>query len=200
MEILKYSNSQNVHIWSSARLVAQGYNSDTNAKDDGLHMSAKGLNYAIQILLNMYCNDQMNYNDGTCCSDPESITTLQLITFVVFSLFVVIAILVLFHRKFFVKTYKWHLLVNEDIDESNDNQVLKLSEVKSYYELITSLAKLAVIMFYFFLCDRTNFFMKENKYFTQPNFFLPIAYVFALGLFFTEESSHTIVLHRDQTH
>ena len=54
-------------------------------------------------------------------------------------------------------------------------------------------------MFYFFLCDRTNFFMKENKYFTQPNFFLPIAYVFALGLFFTEESSHTIVLHRDQT-
>jgi hypothetical protein len=41
--------------------------------------------------------------------------------------------------------------------------------------------------------------MKENKYYTQPNFFLPIAYVFALGLFFTEESSHTIVLHRDQT-
>lgn len=199
MEILKYSSSRNVHVWSSARLIAQGYNSDTTEKDDGLHMSPKGLHYAIQILFNMYCNDQMNYNDGTCCSDPETVTTLQLITFVVFAVFVVMAIVILVHRKFFVKSYRFHLLVNEETEESNNSQVLQTTEVKSYSELITSLAKLALIMLYFYLCDRTNFFMKENKYFTRPNFFLPIAYVFALGLFFTEESSHTIVLHRDQT-
>lgn len=30
--------------------------------------------------------------------------------------------------------------------------------------------------------------MKENKYFTYTNFFLPLGYLFALGLFFTEES------------
>ncbi|CAN8023544.1 unnamed protein product, partial [Ixodes persulcatus] len=41
--------------------------------------------------------------------------------------------------------------------------------------------------------------MKENKYYTHLNFFLPVAYVFALGLFFTEETQHTQVLHRDQT-
>ena len=200
MEILKYSISQNVHIWSSARLVAQGYTSDNNDKNDGLHMSAKGLHYAIQILFNMYCNDQMNYNDGTCCSDPETVTTLQMITFIVLVIFLVMAIVILVHRKFFVRSYRFHLLVNEESEESNENQqVMQSTEVKSYSELITSLAKLAVIMFYFYLCDRTNFFMKENKYFTRPNFFLPIAYVFALGLFFTEESSHTIVLHRDQT-
>jgi len=199
MEILKYSTTKNVHIWSSARLVAQGYNSDSdNENNDGLHMSPIALNYATQILLNMYCNDQMNYNDGTCCSDPESMTTIQMITFAVFIIFILIAVVILFHRKFSSKHYRWHLLVNEDTDEPSD-RVTSETEVKSYYELITSLAKLGLIMSYFFLCDRTNFFMKENKYYTQPNFFLPIAYVFALGLFFTEESSHTIVLHRDQT-
>ncbi|KFM77878.1 CAS1 domain-containing protein 1, partial [Stegodyphus mimosarum] len=54
-------------------------------------------------------------------------------------------------------------------------------------------------MAYFFLCDRTNFFMKENKYFTYTTFFLPLGYLFALGLFFTEESQFTQILHRDQT-
>ncbi|XP_013788587.1 N-acetylneuraminate 9-O-acetyltransferase-like isoform X2 [Limulus polyphemus] len=51
-------------------------------------------------------------------------------------------------------------------------------------------------MFFIF---RTNFFMKENKYYTHLTFFIPFAYVFALGLFFSEESQHTQVLHRDQT-
>jgi hypothetical protein len=41
--------------------------------------------------------------------------------------------------------------------------------------------------------------MKENKYYTPLNFWLPIGYVFAVGLFFHEESRSTRVLHRDQT-
>lgn len=54
------------------------------------------------------------------------------------------------------------------------------------------------IMAYFFVCDRTNFFMKENKYYSEFSFWLPIAYVFVLGLFFTEDSKFTKVMHRDQ--
>lgn len=46
---------------------------------------------------------------------------------------------------------------------------------------------------------RTNVFMKENKYYSDLNFWLPILYVFVLGFFFNEESSSTRVLHRDQT-
>ena len=53
---------------------------------------------------------------------------------------------------------------------------------------ITALAKLGMIMAYFYLCDRTNFFMKENKYYSEWSFWLPVGYVFALGLFFTDES------------
>lgn len=41
--------------------------------------------------------------------------------------------------------------------------------------------------------------MKENKYYSPISFWLPLGYVFALGLFFTEDSRYTKVLHRDQT-
>lgn len=67
------------------------------------------------------------------------------------------------------------------------------------YTLFTSLAKIALIMGYFFVCDRTNFFMKENKYYSEFSFWLPVGYMCALGLFFTEDSRFTKVLHRDQT-
>ena len=62
-----------------------------------------------------------------------------------------------------------------------------------------SLGKLALIVSYFYVCDRTNFFMKENKYFTPINFWLPVLYMTVLGIFFNEESSYTAVMHRDQT-
>lgn len=61
-----------------------------------------------------------------------------------------------------------------------------------------ALSILAVIMAYFYLCDRTNFFMKENKYYSEFSFWIPVSYVFVLGLFFTEESKFTKVLHHDQ--
>lgn len=41
--------------------------------------------------------------------------------------------------------------------------------------------------------------MKENKHYTHVSFWLPVFYVFTLGLFFNEESRSTRVLHRDQT-
>jgi len=66
------------------------------------------------------------------------------------------------------------------------------------YQALTSLAKLALIMGFFFICDRTTMFMKENKYFTQTNFWLPVIYILVLGIFFTEDSTYTKVMHYDQ--
>lgn len=67
------------------------------------------------------------------------------------------------------------------------------------FEPILSLATLGCIMAYFYLCDRTNFFMKENKYYSEFSFWIPVCWLFAVGLFFTEDSKFTKVLHRDQT-
>lgn len=72
------------------------------------------------------------------------------------------------------------------------------SNTSNYFELFKAISKLSLIMLYFFICDRTNFFMKENKYYSEFSFWLPIGYVTVLGLFFTEESNFTKVLHRDQ--
>lgn len=41
--------------------------------------------------------------------------------------------------------------------------------------------------------------MKENKYYSAVSFWLPLGYVFTIGLFFTEESRYTKIMNRDQT-
>ncbi|XP_046397120.1 N-acetylneuraminate 9-O-acetyltransferase [Ischnura elegans] len=179
MEILQHSGAQ---LWSSSRLIAQG---NLEESDDGLHIGPLALKHDTQILLNMYCNDHMNFNDGTCCSSPEHYTTLQVVTFSSLGVCALIAGVMLTRKTLRrVKVY---------------GKGVKMVEESEIYVLMTGLAKLGFIMAYFFLCDRTNFFMKENKYFSQVGFWLPIGYVFALGLFFTEDSRSTKVLHRDQT-
>lgn len=66
-------------LWQSSRLVVGGM-----VSDDGLSLSDTALRHDTQILLNMYCNDHMNFNDGTCCSSAEPHTTLQVLTFSLF--------------------------------------------------------------------------------------------------------------------
>lgn len=72
-----------VLIWSSSRLIAQGY---TREMIDGLHVGKNTIGWDVQILLNMYCNDHMNFNDGTCCTTIETATTTQLVIAVIFIL------------------------------------------------------------------------------------------------------------------
>lgn len=77
LDVLLYSD---VYMWRSARLVAEGMISES---PDGVSLASKPLQHSVQILLNMYCNDYMNFNDGTCCSSAESCTTLQIVTFII---------------------------------------------------------------------------------------------------------------------
>ena len=48
--------------------------------DNGIHFLLFLGVQDVQILMNKYCNDHMNFNDGTCCSSSEPVTTLQIIT------------------------------------------------------------------------------------------------------------------------
>ncbi|CAF4926844.1 unnamed protein product [Pieris macdunnoughi] len=182
VEILQHSATK---MWNSPRLAASGATSP-----DGMSLSATALRHSTQILLNMFCNDHMNFNDGTCCAQPEPCTQLQLMTF---ALFLLCAVLVLMRS-----IWKWSQTIKQKIEGYslvNQPAITKPSPM-------VALAKLGMIMAYFYLCDRTNFFMKENKYYSEWSFWLPVGYVFALGLFFTDESkstSHSRVLHREQT-
>lgn len=78
--ILKYSG---VQIWSSSRSISEGL---IDEAVDGWQLSKLAAQHDIQILLNMYCNDNMNYNDGSCCSSAEPYTVLQIITYAAFGI------------------------------------------------------------------------------------------------------------------
>ncbi|KAL3275434.1 hypothetical protein HHI36_020195 [Cryptolaemus montrouzieri] len=190
IEILIYSSTD---LWWSTRLIGEGMISESK---DGIHLTPKPLRHNTQILLNMYCNDYMNFNDGTCCSSTESYTIVQIVTFLALGTCVVIAAIMIaikvFTRWRRTLCHEYTLLMDEHQTPEPESSLDKC------YTLFVSLARLSVIMLYFVICDRTNFFMKENKYYSEFSFWLPIGYITALGLFFTEDSKFTKVLHRDQ--
>ncbi|XP_034831379.1 N-acetylneuraminate (7)9-O-acetyltransferase [Maniola hyperantus] len=183
LEILQHSDTK---IWDSPRLASAAASSG-----DGLSISPTALRHSAQILLNMFCNDHMNFNDGTCCAQPEPCTQLQLLTFALFLLCAVLASI--------RGVWRWSQNIKQRLDGYS---LVNQKVVVETPSAMAAIAKLGMIMAYFYLCDRTNFFMKENKYYSEWSFWLPVGYVFALGLFFTDESktsSHSRVLHREQT-
>lgn len=182
-------------IWSSSRKVALGMKHGLS--DDGLHINKAALLIDSQMLLNMYCNNDMNHNDGSCCNSTEQTTTLQVITGLGFLACMAISVGMVAYRR---RVRRILNKARQAAELSGQNGTVIPTDYNSaFLEIFTSLAKLGLIMVYFYLCDRTNFFMKENKYYTHLNFFLPFVYVMILGLFFTETSSQTSLLHRDQT-
>ncbi len=67
-QILEHSAAQ---VWWSSRLLAQGRIDESFGEAyPGDHTLA----HTTQILLNAYCNDHMNFKDGTCCWSAEPYT------------------------------------------------------------------------------------------------------------------------------
>ncbi|XP_023288238.1 N-acetylneuraminate 9-O-acetyltransferase [Orussus abietinus] len=198
-EILSHSGA---HLWESSRLVGTGV---LEQSPDGYLSSSLSLRHKVQILLNTHCNDHMNFDDGSCCSYPEAATTLQLLTFSALGLCIVIGGGAWLYKNLFQTSVTYSRISTEEIEraeEINPTDASKVEQTQSqdYYTLITSLALLSIIFAYFYLCDRTNFFMKENKYYSEFSFWLPLGYILALGLFFTEDCERgPRALNREQT-
>lgn len=103
----------------------------------------------------MYCNDNMNYNDATCCSSSEKVSKLQLVTFTILTVSFIMATGAFIHRlwkkaresrfasyqSFKYNGYHGHFEPDDNFSEGQ-------------YHALTSLAKLALIMGFFFICDR----------------------------------------------
>lgn len=62
---------------------------------DGLHLPQEALGWDVQVLLNMICNNYMNFDDGSCCTAPENPTPLQMVLAVFFATSFVIAFMVM---------------------------------------------------------------------------------------------------------
>jgi len=178
----------NILVWSSLYRLAEG---TLDEMKDGLHLSELALSKGTQMILNLVCNDNMNFNDGSCCKSSDHRTSLQTITFSILGGAAAISLVI----------FVYELMCNRNGGRYETLPgSLNLCPLPSnaFTNFVFPLAKLAVIMSYFYICDRTNFFMKENKYFTPINFLLPVLYLTVLGLFFNEKSSYTSILHKDQ--
>ena len=190
------SNAGGVMLWSSIYGLAEG---TMDQMTDGFHMSELAANKATQMLLNLVCNDNMNFNDGSCCKSSDRPTSLQIIAFIVMGVGLVLTAIIVFYEmckrqpshQYHHSRYRF-LPRPGELLECN----LPLNNLTS---LILCVAKLSLIIAYFYICDRTNIFMKENKYFTPINFWLPVLYITVVGVFFNEESSSCIMMHRDMT-
>lgn len=76
--VFRYSDAI---VWKSAWHISNGL---VDSAIEGYRVCSLGLKHQVQILLNMYCNDYMNYNDGSCCSSSEPYTNLQIVSYAVF--------------------------------------------------------------------------------------------------------------------
>lgn len=174
---------------------------------DGLHLPVQALKIESHILVNFLCNDLIRPIDGSCCQSSPYVTYTQKILALLG--FVCLASAVTFT---FLKLKKkqcssiGHEVLTSNGDVGHDVEKLLPEETKketekidAVMEITISLAKYSLIMFYFFVCDRTNIFMKGNKHFTNARFFLPLLYVMSLGLFGIVPTSQTSFLNRDQT-
>lgn len=211
IEMLSHSGT---HLWESSRLIGQGV---LEQSPDGYLASPHSLRHKIQILLNTHCNDYMNFGDGTCCSSPEAATTLQLVTLFALIIWISLGLTIWLYRKLFNRPEFFYTRIDnngsnkpEETEDSINLQISQDEEIlqpqtpiqppQNFYTLITSVAIFSSILAYFYLCDRTNFFMKENKYYSEFSFWLPLGYILALGLFFTEDCERgPRALNREQT-
>ena len=191
-----FRDSSKVLLWSSIYGLAEG---TMDQMTDGFHISHLAASKASQMVLNLLCNDNMNFNDGSCCKSSDRPSSLQVISFIVMGSALALTLLVVLYELCKRQpSHQYHSSRYRLLPRPGELWECNLP-VNNITNFIFCVAKLSLIISYFYICDRTNLFMKENKYFTPINFWLPVLYITVVGIFFNEESSFTVTMHRDMT-
>ncbi|XP_030644995.1 N-acetylneuraminate (7)9-O-acetyltransferase [Chanos chanos] len=162
---------------------------------DGLHLPESTRDVGAMILMNSVCNKILRPIDGSCCQTVGSPSILQKLAGVLFLLaivgFVVLHVLGYSrHRK-----SKPVSDVESGEEKKPPSAVTPLNTKGPFF----AICKMGLIMAYFYLCDRADIFMKEQKFYTHSTFFIPLIYIFVLGIFYSENTKESKVLNREQT-
>lgn len=135
------------------------------------------------VLMNSVCNKLLKPIDGSCCQTLPPPNLLQKLS-ACFFLGSALVFLVL------------HLLggnhhrrpVPPDVESLEEKKPASAAAPLGPKALFQALCRMGVIMAYFYLCDRADVFMKEQKFYTHSTFFIPLIYIFVLGVFYSESS------------
>lgn len=186
------TSKSNVKMFSVSKLIAQ----ETIMESlDGLHLPESSRETSAMILMNVYCNKILKPVDGSCCQPRPPLTLIQKLAACFFTLSIIgYLIFYVIHRNAHRKNKPC-----PDLESGEEKKNIINTPVSSLEILLQSFCKLGLIMAYFYMCDRANLFMKENKFYTHSSFFIPIIYILVLGVFYNENTKETKVLNREQT-
>ncbi|XP_047551752.1 N-acetylneuraminate 9-O-acetyltransferase [Lutra lutra] len=186
------NSKSNVKMFSVSKLIAQ----ETIMESlDGLHLPESSRETSAMILMNVYCNKILKPVDGSCCQPRPPLTLIQKLAACFFTLSIIgYLIFYIIHRNAHRKNKPC-----TDLESGEEKKNIINTPVSPLEILLQSFCKLGLIMAYFYMCDRANLFMKENKFYTHSTFFIPIIYILVLGVFYNENTKETKVLNREQT-
>ncbi|XP_044101983.1 N-acetylneuraminate 9-O-acetyltransferase isoform X2 [Neovison vison] len=159
------------------------------------HVIVAGAATSAMILMNVCCNKILKPVDGSCCQPRPPLTLIQKLAACFFTLSIIgYLIFYIIHRNAHRKNKPC-----TDLESGEEKKNIINTPVSPLEILLQSFCKLGLIMAYFYMCDRANLFMKENKFYTHSTFFIPIIYILVLGVFYNENTKETKVLNREQT-
>nr|XP_034492069.1 N-acetylneuraminate 9-O-acetyltransferase-like [Marmota flaviventris] len=186
------NSKSNVKMFSVSKLIAQ----ETIMESlDGLHLPKSSRETSAMILMNVYCNKILKPVDGSCCQPQPPLTLIQKLAACFFTLSIIgYLIFYVIHRNAHRKNKPC-----TDLESGEEKKNIINNPASPLEILLQSFCKLGLIMAYFYMCDRANLFMKENKFYTHSSFFIPIIYILVLGVFYNENTKETKVLNREQT-
>ncbi|XP_016317701.1 CAS1 domain-containing protein 1-like [Sinocyclocheilus anshuiensis] len=159
---------------------------------DGLHLPESTRDVGAMVLMNSMCNKILKPVDGSCCQSAPPLSVLQKLAAGLFLLSIIIFLILGYsrHRK------SRHVPDVESGEEKKPPVVVGQLNPKGP---LLAICKMSLIMLYFYLCDRADIFMKEQKFYTHSTFFIPLIYIIVLGIFYSENSKETKLLNREQT-
>ncbi|XP_048576358.1 N-acetylneuraminate 9-O-acetyltransferase [Nematostella vectensis] len=189
--------NSSVKVLQSIALAAKARPKST---DDGVHYNSPVIDVELDFLLNFYCNRYMQVNDASCCLPTPRITQLQYNTFAVFvTCFVLFIIMFVCRRMWPPSEQDGTAGVEATTPGGHESYSLHWVYSESMYPVMRYMAKLGIIMLYFYLCDRTNLFFKEQKQYSNTAFFLSMLGFLVLGAYTWTPHDEISSLNRDQT-
>ncbi|XP_041665220.1 N-acetylneuraminate 9-O-acetyltransferase [Cheilinus undulatus] len=165
-----------------------------NQSDDGLHLPEGTRNVGAMVLMNSVCNKIMRPIDGSCCQTLPSPNFLQKL-----SAFFFLGSALVFLVLHILGNNRHRRPVPPDVESLEEKKPATAAVPLGPKAPFKALCRMGIIMAYFYLCDRADVFMKEQKFYTHSTFFIPLIYIFVLGIFYNENSKETKLLNREQT-
>lgn len=135
------------------------------------------------VLMNSVCNKVLRPIDGSCCQTLPPPNLIQKLSacFFLGSAVVFLILQVLGNNRH-------RRPVPPDVESLEEKKPATAAAPLGPKAPFQALCRMGIIMGYFYLCDRADVFMKEQKFYTHSTFFIPLIYIFVLGVFYNENS------------